>query len=105
VPGPFYRLESPTQTTADANAQQSSGEIMGKPARGSSIPSVKAYRGKITAGVRGIEFDSSVSPAVGSGTPYEAKWYLGFTTGVSSRTISGVQHAAIGWTRFDHKQP
>jgi hypothetical protein len=104
VPGPFHRIESPTQTTADANAQQASYEIMGKPARGSSLPSVKAYRGSLATSTRGIEFDTSVAPTPGSGTPHEARWYQG-TAGVRLRMISGIQHAAIQWTRFDHRQP
>jgi hypothetical protein len=103
VPGPFHRIESPTQTTADADEQKKSGEIMGKPARGSGIPSVKAYRGKLSSR-RGIEFDTSVAPTPGSGTPHEARWYDG-TPGVRSTQVSGIPHAAIQWTRFDHRQP
>jgi hypothetical protein len=45
--GPFHRLESPTQTTAVASQQVASGEIWGAPARGSNIPSVKAYRNSL----------------------------------------------------------
>lgn len=60
--GPFHQLESPTQTKALAAKQQSSGEIWGKTARGGSGPSVKAYRGALPAGVRGIEFMTPVAP-------------------------------------------
>jgi hypothetical protein len=104
VPGPFHRLESPTQKTIDADQQQVSGEIMGKGARPSGLPSVKAYRNRIPPSARGIEFDTSVTPTAGSGTPYEARWYEG-TLGVRSATISGIDYAAIRWTRFDHRQP
>ena len=103
MPGPFHRLKTPTQTTADADQQQLSGEIMGKGARPSGLPSVKAYRNTIPAGARGVEFDTSVAPTAGSGTPYEARWYEG-TLGVRSATIGGIDYAAIGWTRFDHRQ-
>ena len=103
MPGPFHRLETRLQTTADADLQQCSGEIMGKAARWSDIPSVKAYRGMLS-NARGIEFDTSVHPTRGSGTPFEARWYEG-TTGVNLRTIASIDHAAIQWTRFDHKQP
>ena len=46
VPGPFHRVESPTQKVADALRQQQSNEIWGKPATGnaqSHLPCVKAY--------------------------------------------------------------
>jgi hypothetical protein len=43
----FYRVEGPTQTEEDAIMQVESGEIWGRPSRGSDIPSVKAYRGKL----------------------------------------------------------
>jgi hypothetical protein len=77
---------------------------MGKPARGSDIPSVKAYRGNLPNNARGVEFETSVAPTKGSGSPYEARWYVG-TSGVTLLAISGVDHAAIPWTRFDHRQP
>jgi hypothetical protein len=53
VPGPFHRLESPTQTVADAKRQQTSGETWGKAARHtaqSNLPSVKAYRSNCRKG-------------------------------------------------------
>ena len=81
--GPFHRLESPSQTSADAVQQVLSGEIWGKEARGSNIPSVKAYRNHIPAGSRGIEFTTPVAPQRGSGTPYEARWYYPHTPSVA----------------------
>ena len=74
---PYHRLESPTQTSAVAKAQVASGEIWGRPARGSSIPSVKAYRNQLPANRRGIEFITQVMPSKGSGSPFEARWYYG----------------------------
>ena len=58
----FHRLESPTQTPADAIAQQSSGELWGKGYRDSGVPYVQAYTGPLPSGARGIEF---VTPAQG----------------------------------------
>jgi hypothetical protein len=81
----FHRLESPTQTRSDAVKQVASGEIWGRPARGSDIPSVKAYRNALPAGQRGVEFTTAVLPQKGSGTPYEARWYYPNTPGVLRR--------------------
>jgi hypothetical protein len=60
--GPYHRRESPTQTVADAARQQASGELWGQTARGGSGPSVKAYRGALPTGTRGIEFMTVVAP-------------------------------------------
>lgn len=83
--GPFHRLETPTQTTADALKQVASGEIWGKPARWSDIPSVKAYRGTVPPGDRGIEFTTGVRAEKGSGSRLEAKWYYPQTEGTMLR--------------------
>lgn len=93
--GTFHRLESPTQTAADAVVQVASGEVWGAAARGSSIPSVKAYRNQIPTGARGIEFTSNIAPAVGSGSPFEARWYYPHTPGVLYRNKNGFDYAAI----------
>lgn len=104
MPGPFHRLESPTQTPADANQQLLSHEIWGRSARGSDIPSVKAYRGKLPSSVdRGVEFESDAHPTRGSGTPYEARWYVG-TADVIQRARNGEDYAVIRWTSFIHNQ-
>jgi hypothetical protein len=95
MPGPFHRLESPTQTKQDALLQVNSGEIWGKAARGSNIPTVKAYRRAIPAGERGVEFTTDIMPEPGSGSPYEARWYFPFTPGVIQRTANGVDYAVI----------
>ena len=63
-------------------------EVWGKPARGSNLPSVKAYRGVLPPR-RGIEFCSPVAPTPGRGSPHEARWYGG-TAGVLSRPNSHV---------------
>ena len=58
----YHRVESPTQTAADALAQQQTGELWGFPPRGSDIPKVKAYTGPLPSGRRGIEFTTPVPP-------------------------------------------
>jgi hypothetical protein len=97
---PYHRLESPTQTSVVAKAQVASGEIWGLPARGSNIPSVKAYRNVLPANRRGIEFVTPVAPTPGSGTPYEARWYYA-SPGV--RLNSG-EYAAIPATVTKNSQ-
>jgi hypothetical protein len=80
VPGPFHRIESPTQKVADAIQQQSSNEIWGKPPGNtaqSNLPCVKAYRNSLPSGQRGIDFDTPVHPTPGGGSPLDARWYLG----------------------------
>ncbi len=79
--GPFHRLESPTQSKETAVLQMQSGEIWGRPARWSSIPAVKAWRGPLPAGRRGIEFMTSITPHVDS-HPTLVRW-LATTPGVS----------------------
>lgn len=51
----YHRLESPTQKSKDAQRQEKSREIWGKPARFSGIPKVKAYTGILPANQRGVE--------------------------------------------------
>jgi hypothetical protein len=72
---PYYRLESPTQTSGDAKMQQASGQIWGRAASTSIFPSVKAYRGPLPPNTRGIEFTTSVAPTKGVGSPRSATWY------------------------------
>ena len=72
----YHRLESPnTQTGAVAQQQRASGEIWGKAANTSTIPTVKAYRGPLPLNKRGVEFETDILPTKGTGTPYEADWY------------------------------
>ena len=72
----YHRVESPTQTPQDAARQQRTGTVAGYAARGSDIPTVKAYDGPLAPGQRGIEFTTSVTPASG-GVPGQPKWYPG----------------------------
>jgi hypothetical protein len=108
VPVPFHRVETPTQTIADAQLQQSSNEIWGKAAANtaqSNSPCVKAYRATLPSGQRGVEFETTVAHTPNSGTPFEARWYLG-TTGVLQRAdVAGTIFAAIPLSRFVNGQP
>ena len=76
----YHRLESPTQTPADAARQVASGEIWGRTPFGSDRPKVKAYAGPLPAGRRGIEFVTDVSPHSG-GHAMRPEW-SGPTPGV-----------------------
>ena len=91
----YHRLESQTQRPDVAKRQEASGEVWGRPARGSSIPSVKAYRNALPSGRRGIEFTTPISPTPGSGSPYEARWYYGHTPGVTMTRKDGEDFAVI----------
>lgn len=108
MPGPFHRLETPTQTTADALSQQNSMEMWGKAATNtaqSNLPCVKAYRNSLPSGQRGVEFDTPVMPTSGRGSLLETRWYLG-TAGVIQKTdATGTQFAAIPLSRFVNGQP
>ena len=108
MPGPFHRIESPTQKVADAIQQQSSNEIWGKPPGNtaqSNLPCVKAYRNSRPSGQRGIDFDTPFIPLPAAAVPLDARWYLG-TNGVLQRTDStGTVYAAIPLSRFFNGQP
>jgi hypothetical protein len=98
----FHRLESPTQTAATAKLQEQSREIWGLPARGSSLPSVKAYRDALPAGDRGVEFGTPIAVVKGHGTPWEARWYYHYTPGVTMNTQG---YAVIPVDMFKNMQP
>ena len=72
--GPFHRLRSPkTQTTQLAAEQMRSHVLLGKEARGSSLLSVKAYRGPLPTGQHGIEFYTVARPS--NAHPHLVFWY------------------------------
>jgi RHS repeat-associated protein len=58
----YHRLQSPTQPPEVAAQQVASGEVWGRPPRGSWIPAVQAYSGPLPEGTRGIEFTTDVPP-------------------------------------------
>lgn len=66
-------LRGPTQTSAVARRQAEGGEIWGRTPRGSSWPQVRAYRGPLPEGTRGIEFWTATAPDA-SGHPDLAVW-------------------------------
>src|SRR5690348_208998 len=90
--GPFHRIESTTQTVADAVQQVDSGEIWGRTPRGGMTPTVKAYAGPI-GGNRGVQFTTDINPHPNS-APHEARWYLG-NEGVELRQHGGDDFACI----------
>lgn len=103
--GPFNRVESPTHTPETALKQVRSGEIWGGASRqGGLFPCVKAYRGRLAGGRRGVEFTTMTRPDLQSSTPYELRWYYPQTAGVERRDSGGVEYAVI---RADiiNKQP
>lgn len=68
--GWFHRSHSTTQTHETALKQLSSGEIWGKPSSHSGdVPVVQAYRGRLPAGLRGVEFLALVAPDKRYGKP------------------------------------
>lgn len=71
--GPFHRVESDTQTPADAAAQEVSSEVWGRIARSGSWPAVKAFDGPLAAGQRGIEFYTDAQPDP-MGHPQKPRW-------------------------------
>lgn len=58
----YHRKWGPTQTDADAVRQVASGELWGRPARGSNIPKVKAWAGLLPGGRAGVEFTTDLTP-------------------------------------------
>lgn len=80
----YRRVESPTQTSADAIEQVKTGEIWGGVPRGGMEPTVQAYVGPLV-NRRGIQFESDIPPEPGGSSPLEARWYYSRTPGVSHR--------------------
>lgn len=99
----FYRVESPTQTSAIALQQAASSEIWGSTPRGGFVPTVQAYAGKLHKDDRGIEFTTPIAPHP-NGSPFEARWYLNITAGVVLRQQGGTDYACITAT-VDNRQP
>lgn len=91
--GPYHRKQSRTQTYATGLAQVASGELWGRPAVTSPFLSVKAYRGALPAGDRGIEFYTPIKLPPGS-YAYVVFWFEG-NPGVTVRNDKGVDYAII----------
>jgi hypothetical protein len=69
----YHRIESTSQPPEVAAKQQASNEIWGLPHRGGRSPSVKAYRGPLPDGARGIQFECEIEPDH-TGHPTIAMW-------------------------------
>jgi hypothetical protein len=95
--GPYHRLESPTQTIQDAANQESSGQMWGQSARGSHLPSVKAYIGPLHANSRGVEFTTPVVPHRQT-HPTLVQWYE-TDSGVNSGPKVGFVWIPVNVTR------
>ena len=90
----YHRLESRTQAPVDAQLITRSGELWGRvPSWGGSTPYVKAYRGSLPSGARGIQFTTPISPDPG-GSPIAATW-TPVRLGVSLHLVHGVEYAVL----------
>jgi hypothetical protein len=68
--GWFYRWHSTTQTREATLKQIGSGEIWGKPSwRSGGVPIVQAHRGRLPAGLHGVEFLALIAPDKRYGNP------------------------------------
>ncbi|MDV2997446.1 MAG: hypothetical protein N4J56_007151 [Chroococcidiopsis sp. SAG 2025] len=103
-PATYHRIESPTQTPEIAKYQEASQEIWGRPARGSNIPKVKAYVGKLPANARGIEFTTDIEPDP-STPPGYAYWSIS-QSGVEVRVNeNGEELAILRVLSVENRQP
>lgn len=94
----YHRRESRSQTSEDAEMQVTSGEIWGRAPRNfyqSDFLVVKAYRGRLKEGERGINFTTDITPERGSGSLNEARWYYPVTPGAELRRRNGEEFACI----------
>lgn len=69
----YHRIESPTQTREIAGRQAETSEIWGTMARYAHKPCVRAYKGPLPEGSRGVEFTTDVKPDRNS-PPGQAYW-------------------------------
>lgn len=96
MPGPYHRLESPTQTIQVALQQMKSREIWGRAHRqNGAFPCVKAYPGELPESKRGIQFIADIPHDPRFSSPFESRWYHPHTSGVLSRTINEDDFAVI----------
>lgn len=100
--GEYHRRETTTQTKETAKLQEQSQEVWGLTPRGGNWPTVQAYIGKIKANDRGIEFTTEVRPHP-TGSPFEARWYLGPTPDVEKRIHNNDEYACIPARVVNHQ--
>jgi hypothetical protein len=70
--GPFHRTGT-TQDDETTKRQLESGELWGRPDRGSDRPSVDAWHGELPEDTHGVEFWTDVPPDPGQ-PPGRARW-------------------------------
>jgi hypothetical protein len=99
----YHRKESPTQSVHIASLQESTLEVWGKEPRGSSTLTVQAYKRKIPAKTRGIEFETHTDPNP-DGHPHIASW-SGERPGILKRNENDQDFAAISVFNFKNLQP
>lgn len=90
----YCREEATYQTPADAKMQVASGEVWGSKGRYGFEPTVRAYPWPLRAGVRGIQFTTTIAPDDES-SPNMTRWYLTKTPGVQLRVKNGEDFACI----------
>ena len=98
--GPFHRLASPTQTTADTQKIIDSGELWGGPGRFSDTPMVQAHAGPLPEGAQGFEFYTDVAPNLND-VPWRANW-SSTNPGVVMRQNGDYAAIPIVITRVSH---
>jgi hypothetical protein len=94
----YHRLESPTQRKETARQQIQSQEIWGKarkPPYASYTLQVKAYKGPLPPGARGIEFSTEALPD-NCCPPYAASWSVG---GYGVRSEGGFAKISVTITK------
>lgn len=99
----YHRKESPTQSVRVAALQEQSLEVWGKEPRNSDTLKVQAFKRRLPAETRGIEFDSHVDPDP-DGHPHIACW-SGDRSGILGRQDAKGQYAAIKVFDFRNEQP
>lgn len=100
------RKESPTQTSAVARLQVSSGEIWGRAHRQNGLfEVVQAYPRPLHPGDRGIDFTTSLAPDPIYSAPHEYRWYYPQTPGVFRRTNANNDDFAAIPAVVVNKQP
>jgi hypothetical protein len=91
--GPYHRIRSPTQDEDTARKQVYEGRLLGRPARWSFFPSVKAYHGHLPPDVDGIEFVTTIMPTRAT-HPSLVFWDAGATS-VPVITLFGIDFAVV----------